>query len=230
MLSPAEVGWDLTLYAQEWLEERFRLTLKLAADVKSKPSPRIVHDLRVACRRLREAIEKLAVEGILKEAGVKKLRFNNRPIVEQSLGELLIRALLRSRHAPNYTAETASAWRGDQLFSFQNDALLNIFWFSSWHDETSAGEFLESYRKVLESRQGVRFETLRQPNFHTLIATQRDGRAWLLQARGPNVLALQAASADRLTELGEEAWRDLEIEAETSAVRFESARRPVNFH
>jgi CHAD domain-containing protein len=57
MLSPAEVGWDLTLYAQEWLEERFRLTLKLAADVKSKPSPRVVHDLRVACRRLREAIE-----------------------------------------------------------------------------------------------------------------------------------------------------------------------------
>ena len=57
MLSPAEVGWDLTLYAQEWLEERFRLTLKLAADVKSKPTPRVVHDLRVACRRLREAIE-----------------------------------------------------------------------------------------------------------------------------------------------------------------------------
>ena len=63
-----------------------------------------------------------------------------------------------------------------------------------------------------------------------LIATQQDGRAWLLQARGPNVLALQAASADRLTELGEEAWRDLEIEPETSAVRFESARRSVNFH
>lgn len=57
MLSPAEVGWDLTLYAQEWLEERFRLTLKLAADVKKKPDPRVVHDLRVACRRLREAIE-----------------------------------------------------------------------------------------------------------------------------------------------------------------------------
>jgi CHAD domain-containing protein len=56
MLSPSEVGWDLTLYAQEWLEERFRLTLKLAGDVKHKPTPRIVHDLRVACRRLREAI------------------------------------------------------------------------------------------------------------------------------------------------------------------------------
>ena len=57
MLSPAEVGWDLTLYAQEWLEERFRLTLKLVADVKRKPTPQVIHDLRVACRRLREAIE-----------------------------------------------------------------------------------------------------------------------------------------------------------------------------
>jgi len=57
MLSPAEVGWDLTLYAQEWLEERFRLTFKLAADIKRKPTPKVVHDLRVACRRLREAIE-----------------------------------------------------------------------------------------------------------------------------------------------------------------------------
>jgi CHAD domain-containing protein len=56
MLAPSEVGWDLALYAQEWLEERFRLTLKLARDVAKKPSTRIVHDLRVACRRLREAI------------------------------------------------------------------------------------------------------------------------------------------------------------------------------
>jgi hypothetical protein len=157
-------------------------------------------------------------------------RFNHRPIVEQSLGELLIRALLRSEHAAKSAAETAKAWRGDQLFSFQNDALFNIFWVSSWRNETSASEFLEAYRKVVESRQGVRFDMLAQPRIRTLIATQRDGRAWLLQAHGPNVLAVQAASADRLTELGEDAWQDLEIEPETSAVHFESARRSVNVH
>jgi CHAD domain-containing protein len=56
MLAPSEVGWDLALYAQEWLEERFRLTMKLANDAQKKPSVRVVHDLRVACRRLREAI------------------------------------------------------------------------------------------------------------------------------------------------------------------------------
>ena len=155
-------------------------------------------------------------------------RFDNRPIVEQSLGELLIRALLGSEHAPA-AAETAAAWRGDQLFSFQNDHGLDVFWFSSWSHETRAGEFVEAYRKVIESRQGVRFDALAQPRLRTLIATRRDGRVWLVQARGPHVLALQSASQNRLTELAEEAWRDLEIQPEASVVQFESAQRSVTF-
>jgi CHAD domain-containing protein len=57
MLSPAEVGYDLTLYAQVWLEERLRLTRALARAVAEKQTPRTVHDVRVASRRLREAIE-----------------------------------------------------------------------------------------------------------------------------------------------------------------------------
>ena len=57
MLSPSEVGYDLTLYAQVWLDERLRLTRALARAVAEKPSTRTVHDVRVACRRLREAIE-----------------------------------------------------------------------------------------------------------------------------------------------------------------------------
>ena len=57
MLSPSEVGHDLTLYAQVWLEERLRLTRALAREVAEMPSVRTVHDVRVACRRLREAIE-----------------------------------------------------------------------------------------------------------------------------------------------------------------------------
>jgi hypothetical protein len=156
-------------------------------------------------------------------------RFGNRPIVEQSLGELLIRTLLRSGQAPKEAAETAAAWRGDQLFSFQNDHLPDVFWFSSWRDETHAGEFLEAYRKVLQDRQGARFDVLARTEFRTLIATRRDRRAWLLQARGPHVLVLQTASENRLTESVEEAWRDLEIEPEASAIQFESAKRWVNF-
>jgi CHAD domain-containing protein len=57
MLSPSEVGYDLTLYAQVWLEERLRLTCELARAVAQKPRSHTVHEVRVACRRLREAIE-----------------------------------------------------------------------------------------------------------------------------------------------------------------------------
>ena len=57
MLSPSEVGFDLSLYAQIWLEERMRLTRSLAREVAQKPTAKAVHDVRVACRRLREAIE-----------------------------------------------------------------------------------------------------------------------------------------------------------------------------
>jgi len=56
MLSPAEVGYDLTRYAQEWQSERLRLTRTLALRVAQKASSRAIHDIRVTCRRLREAI------------------------------------------------------------------------------------------------------------------------------------------------------------------------------
>jgi len=60
-----------------------------------------------------------------------------------------------------------------------------------------------------------------------VIAKDRPDRAWLLQSRGPVVLAIAANSADQLTEFAEQAWQDLEIEPEAMPVRFESAR--INF-
>lgn len=156
-------------------------------------------------------------------------RLEEKSIVEQSLGELLIRTLLESAHGAKSAADTAAAWRGDQLFSFQDDSGISTFWFSSWRDEQSAGRFLEDYRKVLENHQRVSFEPVAKTKNGTLIARAPDGRAWLLQARGSVVLLVQSAAAGQLTQLADEAWTDLEIEPETAGVRFEMARRPVIF-
>jgi len=158
---------------------------------------------------------------------LRRLKTNS--LVEDSIGELSIRTLLEGEHAQKYAADTAAKWRGDQLFSFQDDAELNTFWFSSWGSETAAEEFVRAYQKVIEGRQRLRFDRVAQAKDLALIGVARDGRAWLLQARGPAVLVMQSATANRATELAEEAWRDLEIEAEPAAVRFESAWRPVNF-
>jgi hypothetical protein len=158
---------------------------------------------------------------------LRRLRTNS--LVEDSIGELSIRTLLEGEYSKKYAADTAAAWRADQLFSFQNDADLNTFWFSSWGSETAAEEFVRAYRKVIENRQRLRFDRVAQAKDLALIGVARDGRAWLLQARGPVVLVVQSATANRATELAEEAWKDLESEAEPTVVRFESARRPVNF-
>jgi hypothetical protein len=158
---------------------------------------------------------------------LRRLKTNS--LVEDSIGELSIRTLLEGEHAPKYAADTAAAWRGDQLFSFQNDADPNTFWFSAWGEEAAAEEFIRAYQKVIEGRQRLRFDRVAQAKDLALIGMARDGRAWLLQARGPVVLVVQSATANRATELAEEAWKDLEIEAEPAVVRFESARRPVNF-
>ncbi len=88
---------------------------------------------------------------------------------------------------------------------FQNDADLNTFWFSAWGGETAADEFVRAYQKVIESRQRLRFDRVAQAKDLALIGMARDGRAWLLQARGPIVLVVQSATANRATELAEEA-------------------------
>jgi hypothetical protein len=156
-------------------------------------------------------------------------RLKDLSIVEQSLGELLVRTLLESAQGAKGAADTAAGWRGDQLFSFQDNSLISTFWFSSWRDEQSTARFLDGYRKVLENRHRVSFESIDKTRNGTLIASASDGRSWLLQLRGSVVLLLQSGSGRQLTQLADEAWTDLEIEPEPTAVRFEMARRSVNF-
>lgn len=152
-------------------------------------------------------------------------RFNKGAIVEQSLGEDAIVGLLAGARSLKAAAEIAAAWRGDQIFAFQQDAHLVTVWLSAWHTETRAQEFLRAYRAVLESRQGLRFEPSGRENA-PLIARARDQRAWLLQNDGTVVLLVSASSAANLFEIAADAWRDLEVEQETIDVRFESAQLP----
>lgn len=56
MLSAEELRFDLGLYAFAWLNQRRLVTRDLSRVVEKYPSPDAVHDLRVSCRRMREAI------------------------------------------------------------------------------------------------------------------------------------------------------------------------------
>jgi len=73
VLAPSEIGYSLDGYARVWLDERLRVTVKLAAAVAEKPTEGRVHDIRVSCRRLREAIAFFRdVPGIATLSGVDR--------------------------------------------------------------------------------------------------------------------------------------------------------------
>ena len=60
--------------------------------------------------------------------------------------------------------------------------------------------FLRAYAQVLERRCAINFSDVRQAKDATVIADGRDGRAWLLQARGPVVPALASNPLRRATD------------------------------
>jgi len=150
-------------------------------------------------------------------------RYRQGPALEQSFGEGLIRGLLTAAHGAAQASRWAAAWRGDQLFSFHDGPNVTTLWFSAWESDSAAEQFLEAYRGVLERRHRLRFTRAADTDPRALRASARDGRGWLLQTRGSAVVLVNAAAKESLTELAEQAWRDLEIEPESTAIPFETA-------
>jgi hypothetical protein len=150
-------------------------------------------------------------------------RLVNGPVVEQSVGEYLLRERLATEHHSKYAADTAAAWRGDQLFSFEDRGSALTAWFSSWENERDAIEFRRAYQTVLEKRLRIRFRSSAGTKDDRLIADARDRGALLLEVKGPVVLLLNVVPASQALELADEAWKDLEIEPASSLIPFESA-------
>jgi len=149
--------------------------------------------------------------------------------VEQSLGEQLIRGLLAGEIDPKLAGDTAAAWRGDHLFTFQDGEQTTTAWYSAWTSPNQAAAFHDAYKNVLERRQRIRFETPSEPSMlYSRRGRTRDNRAVWLQTQGAVVLLLSGVPIDRLRERADEAWLDLEIESDPTVIRFDSARQIKN--
>ena len=149
--------------------------------------------------------------------------------VEQSFGEQLIRGLLAGEIDPKLAGDTAAAWRGDDLFTFQDGEQTTTAWYSAWTSPHQAVAFHNAYKQVLARGQRIRFETLSETSMlYSLHGRTRDNRGVSLQAQGPVVLLLSGVPIDRLSERADEAWRDLEIESDATVIRFDSVRRLKN--
>jgi len=151
----------------------------------------------------------------------------NGTVVEQSMGEELIRVLLTTTHRGKIADETSAPWRGDQLFAFQEGENLITAWYSSWASAAAATDYQRAYRAVLEKRQRVRFDSATSaPDRQD--GRSRDGRAVTIQARGPVVLLLTGVPPNRLSEFTDKAWQNLEIDSDSSAASFDIAKRLVH--
>ena len=150
----------------------------------------------------------------------------DRPLVEQTIGEYLLRAMIATEFPAKLAGVIASSWRGDQLYAFQDGESLVTVWFSAWNSEQDAAAFQRGYRAVLENRQRIRFAASAEKTAPSLSAVLRNGDGVTLQVKGPVVMLLSGVAAHRLSTVAEAAWRDLEVEPESTALRFDSARLP----
>jgi hypothetical protein len=147
------------------------------------------------------------------------------PLVEQTIGEYLLRAMIATELPAKLASAIASSWRGDQLYGFQDGENFVTVWFSTWNSEQDAAAFQRSYRAVLENRQRIRFEMSAEKPAPSLSAPLRNGDGVTLQVKGSIVMLLSGVAAHRLSAVAEAAWRDLEVEPESTALRFDSASR-----
>jgi hypothetical protein len=145
------------------------------------------------------------------------------PAVEQSLGEYLIRGLLATANPFKQASDSAARWRGDQLFAFADGEDFLTVWFSAWDTPADAAAFQAAFRTVLEKRPHIRFDAKAALSASTLSGTTRDNRGVWLQANGATVMFSSGMRRDRLSSFADTAWQDLEIEADATALRFDSA-------
>jgi hypothetical protein len=150
-------------------------------------------------------------------------RMKGKAVLEQTLGEYLIRLLLSTVRSETAAAEIAAGWQGDLLSAYQEGGHTVTAWISSWKTDKEAGEFLRAYVGVLEKLHRFRFEAPAGQDGH-LQADLSAGRFMLLQVKGPMVLLLDGMPLPQAFETAQETWKDLETEKESTAMPFDLAR------
>jgi hypothetical protein len=145
------------------------------------------------------------------------------PVVEQTLGEYLVRLLLSAARSAKEAERIASGWQGDLLRAYKEGNSLATIWISSWKTDKEANEFFRAYLDVLEKAHRIRFQASANQN-GSIQAEVTGGRSMLLQVKGAAVLLLDGLTSARSVGIAQDIWRDLETEKESTEIPFESAR------
>ncbi len=151
-------------------------------------------------------------------------QFGSQKIVEETLGEFLIRALLSQTLSKEEAAQAAAGWAGDNLFAFQQGEELVLGWVTAWDNREEALEFYRSYRGALEKRYGISLQPMPVSN-DTLATPRESGHPLLLQVRGAFVLLLDGIPSPRSAEIAEAFWKELETGTEPLGIPLDLVRQ-----
>lgn len=156
-------------------------------------------------------------------------QFGAKKIIDETLGEFVIRILLGQTLSKDKAARAATGWAGDSLFAFREGREITLAWMTAWDDREEASEFYTSYRNVLEKRHEISLEPTAGGS-DTLVAPEQSGHRLLLQIRDHFVFFLDGIPVPRSVEIAKEVWKELESGTEPVRIPFDLAgRRPQPF-
>ncbi|MFQ5902924.1 MAG: hypothetical protein ACE5JO_04465 [Candidatus Binatia bacterium] len=156
--------------------------------------------------------------GLIRQLGRQK-------IMDETLGEFLIRILLRNTLSEEEAAQAAAGWAGDSLLAFQQGEELILGWVTAWDDREEALEFYRGYRRALEERYEIFLEPT-PASATTLITALQSDHPLLLQIRGNFVFFLDGIPSPQSVEIAEGLWKELETGTESLPVLFDLVSHP----
>jgi len=148
-------------------------------------------------------------------------------VFDETLGEFLIRVLLR-RNLPEDEADQAAAgWAGDRLLAFQKEQKLVLGWITAWDSREDAVQFYRSYRQALESQYDLSLKPV-PGGADSLTAPPQSTTPLLLQLKKNLVFFLDGVSWPRSREIAEEVWKEMETGPEPQTIPFDLVQRLVS--
>ena len=148
-------------------------------------------------------------------------------VFDETLGEFLIRVLLR-RNLPEDEADQAAAgWAGDRLLAFQKEQKLVLGWITAWDSREDAVQFYRSYRQALESQYDL-FLKPAPGGGDGLTAPPQSATPLLLQLKKNLVFFLDGVSWPRSREIAEGVWKEMDTGPEPQSIPFDLVQRLVS--
>ncbi|MCZ6621260.1 MAG: hypothetical protein O7C72_05100 [Deltaproteobacteria bacterium] len=148
-------------------------------------------------------------------------------VFDETLGEFLIRVLLR-RNLPEDEADQAAAgWAGDHLLAFQKGQKLVLGWITAWDSREDAVQFYRSYRQALESQYDLSLKPT-PGGGDSLTTPLQSATPLLLQLKKNLVFFLDGIPWPRSREIAEEVWKEMETGPEPQTIPFDLVQRLVS--